>query len=266
MMKNRKMIDIIAVALGAFAFIAYISYFIKLIIWPEGTFPLAVCIAVMALSALPVIFHRQLATILPRGIFTAFKYIYLFAAAFYAVTFLALTVYIYATLGTQTTASEVTDDTVIIVYGAGLRKDGTPDKALAKRLNKAYELAQENECRIIVSGGQGYDEPCTEASAMKKYLVDKGLRENRIILEEKAADTKENVRFSYELIKESGDGTDMIVSVSNEFHVPRIRLLCNLNGFDCEVAAADDPAGMTVFASLVREYMSYVKLIFTGHD
>lgn len=265
-MKQRKVIDYVAVALGAFAFIAYISYFIKLIIWPEGAFPLVICIAVMSLSALPVIFHRQLASFLPVGIFTALKYIYLIAAAFYAVTFLALTVYIYATLGTQVTAEEVTDDSVIIVYGAGLKQDGTPDKALAKRLNKALELSEGNSCRVIVSGRQGYDEPCTEAFAMKKYLTEKGLSEERIILEERAADTKENVRFSYEIIKEMGDDVDMIVSVSNKFHVPRIRLLCALNGFDSQVSAADDPAGMTVFASLVREYMSYVKLIITGHD
>ena len=265
-MRKRKMIDCIAVMLGAFAFVAYISYFIKLVIWPEGVFPMVICIAVMALSALPVIFHRQLAVILPGGVFAALKYVYLVAATLYAVTFLALTVYIYATLGAQTTADEITDDTVIIVYGAGLRHDGYPDKALAKRLDKALELAENNESRIIVSGGQGYDEPCTEAFAMKRYLVEKGLSEDRIILEERAADTKENVRFSRELIEEMGDGTDKIVSVSNKFHVPRIRLLCAMNGFDSEVSAADDPAGMTVFASLVREYMSYVKLIFTGHD
>lgn len=260
------MIDYVAVILGAFAFIAYISYFIKLVIWPEGTFPLVICISVMALSALPIIFHRQLASVLPGGIFAALKYIYLFAATFYAVTFLALTVYIYATLGTQTTASEITDDSVIIVYGAGLKHDGTPDKALAKRLNKALELSEGNNCQVIVSGCQGYDEPCTEAFAMKKYLVEKGLPEDRIILEERAKDTKENVKFSWEIIEEMGADVDKIVSVSNKFHVPRIRLLCYMNGFESEVSAADDPAGMTVFASLVREYMSYVKLLLTGHD
>lgn len=266
MMRKRKIIDYVAVILGAFAFIAYISYFIKLIIWPEGAFPLGICIAVMTLSAVPIIFHRQLSVIIPSKVFAALKYIYLMAAAFYAVTFLALTVYIYATLGTQITADEITDDTVIVVYGAGLRQDGTPDKALVKRLNKALELSKDNYCKVIVSGCQGYDEPCTEAFAMKKYLVEKGLSEDRIILEERASDTKENVKFSWKIIEEMGDDADMIVSVSNKFHVPRIRLLCALNGFESEVSAADDPAGMTVFTSLVREYMSYVKLFITGHD
>lgn len=265
-MKKKRLIDHIAVVLGAFAFVAYISYFIKLLIWPEGLLPFAVCIAVMVLSSVPILFHKKLSGVIPGRLFVTLKYIYLFAASFYAVTFVALTVYIYSTNAAAYQPDSVNDDTVIIVYGAGVEKDGKPGKALCKRLDKAVELAGDAEPYILVTGAQGFDEPCTEASAMRAYLVEKEIEPERIILEEKATDTKENVRFSYELIKEMGLEDNVIVSVSNEFHVPRIRMLCAMNGFKTEVAAAEDPSGGTVFASLVREYMSYVKVIFTGHD
>ncbi len=265
-MKNRKPVDIIATLLGLFAFVAYISYFIKLLIWPEGTFPFAVCIAVMIFSIVPLAMHKKLSEIIPKGLFAALKYIYFFAGVFYAITFLSLTVYIYSINASAYQPEEVTDETVIIVYGAGLESDGKPGKALIKRLNKAMELSDGTNAYIIVTGGMGFDEPRTEASAMKEYLVEKGMDPDRIILEDKAADTKENVRYSFELIKEYGLEDHVVVSVSNKFHVPRIRLLCSLNGYKTEVSAAEDPAGGTVFASLVREYMSYVKVLITGHE
>ncbi len=265
-MKKRKIIDYIAVVLGAFVFVCYISYFIKLLIWPEGAFPLCVCIVVMMLSAVPVIFHSKLSALIPSKIFAALKYTYLLAAAFYTITFALLTVYIYSTVGAEQGSEDVTEDTVIIVYGAGLREDGTPDRALQKRLDKALALAGEKSPYIIVSGARGYGEPCTEAFAMKEYLVSKGYDGSKVITEERATDTKENVRYSFEIIKEMGLGDCTAVSVSNKFHIARIRLLCTLNGYETEVAAADDPDGGIAFASLVREYMSYVKLFLTGHN
>ena len=60
-MKKRKFIDIFAVCLGAFAFIAYISYLIKLVLWPETVSAVIICLAVMALTAVPIFFHKKLA-------------------------------------------------------------------------------------------------------------------------------------------------------------------------------------------------------------
>ena len=265
-MKKMRILDIAAVILGGFAFVAYISYFIKLVIWPEGTFPLAVCIAVMILSLVPIVFHRGLAKIIPDGIFTCLKCIYLFAAVLYAVTFISLVVYIYSTIGAQVSPDEIRDDSVIIVYGAGLRDDGKPDKALVRRLDASLRLAGDRTPYIIVSGAQGEYEIRTEASAMKEYLIEKGYPEDKIITEEMATDTKENVKYSFEIIEEKGLGDSTVVSVSNKFHVPRIRLICEMYGCETEVFAADDPAGGTVFASLVREYMSYVKLFIRGRS
>ena len=52
----------------------------------------------------------------------------------------------------------------IIVLGAQVRADG-PSKVLKHRLNTAIDYLEKNpETICIVSGGQGYNEPCTEAS------------------------------------------------------------------------------------------------------
>ncbi len=266
-MRKRNLFDYISVSLGIFVFIAYVSYFIKLLIWPESALPLVVCVAVMVLSTVPIVWHKKLSEIIPWKLFIVLKWIYFSAAVFYTVTFIALCAYIYSVNASAVEAETVDDKTVIVVYGAGL-EDGVPGKALAKRLNKAMELyeAGTEQAMILVSGGQGADEPCTEASAMKNYLVERGVDSDRIILEDKSTDTKENVRYSFEKIKEFGLEDYTVVSISNAFHIPRIRLLCEMNGFETKVALAEDPSGTTVFASLVREYMSYAKIIVTGHD
>lgn len=58
----------------------------------------------------------------------------------------------------------------IIVLGAQVRADG-PSKVLKHRLNTAIDYLEKNpETICIVSGGQGYNEPCTEAQAMADYM------------------------------------------------------------------------------------------------
>ena len=64
---------------------------------------------------------------------------------------------------------------VMIVLGAGLRKD-KPSMLLRYRLDKAYEYAAEHpDLLIVTSGGQGRDEWIPEGQAMRDYLIEKGL-------------------------------------------------------------------------------------------
>ena len=68
----------------------------------------------------------------------------------------------------------------IIVLGAQIKEKG-PSAALKFRLDEAYEYLIENENTIcIVSGGQGPNEPCTEAQGMYEYLVEKGIDSDRL--------------------------------------------------------------------------------------
>ena len=66
------------------------------------------------------------------------------------------------------------------------------------RLDKAIEYYHSNkDINIIVSGGQGKDEIMTEALAMKNYLVENNVDEEKIILEDKATTTLENIIEKY---------------------------------------------------------------------
>ena len=105
----------------------------------------------------------------------------------------------------------------IIVLGAQVREDG-PSPVLTYRLEKALDYLKENpETVCIVSGGQGYNEPCTEAEAMAVYLMEREIPEERIIQEKEATTTKQNIRYSMSFMEP--DSTVGIVT--NNFHVYR---------------------------------------------
>lgn len=150
-------------------------------------------------------------------------------------------------------------DYVIIL---GCRVKGTEvSKSLKSRLDTALEYIQGNEkVQIIVSGGQGSGEDISEALAMKNYLVERGVDENRIFMEDKSVDTAQNIRFSAEYIK---DSEAKIAVVSNDFHLFRAKRLIWAQGFQnvCGIAAPTDR--MLFFNYMLREYFGVLKDLFT---
>ena len=79
----------------------------------------------------------------------------------------------------------------------------------------------------IVSGGQGKGETISEAQAMENYLLNHGIREDRIIKEDNSTSTYENFEYS-KLVMDEGQA----VFVTNEFHVLRSELMAKINGID----------------------------------
>ncbi len=116
----------------------------------------------------------------------------------------------------------------IIVLGAKVDPWG-PSRALDDRLRAALAFLEDHpDCKAVVTGGQGPDEPMSEGRCMRDWLLEKGIDPKRVIAEEKASDTRENLRFSAELIAEDA-GTPWeeqnVTIVSSEYHLCRARYL-----------------------------------------
>lgn len=108
-------------------------------------------------------------------------------------------------------------DATVIVLGAALRGD-QPSALLRGRLEVAYTyLTAHPQAVCIVSGGQGADEICTEASVMKRYLVERGISADRIHEEDQSTSTFENIRHSKVLIEQLGLSNEVAI-VTQEFH------------------------------------------------
>ena len=117
----------------------------------------------------------------------------------------------------------------VLVLGAGIKEDGTPTRLLARRIDKALEFAatMPDESPVVMCGGQGADEPVTEASSMAEYAVHQGFSRERILLEEHSTSTDENLSKARKMLLDSdvlssdraaGHG---VAVVTSDYHVPR---------------------------------------------
>ena len=115
---------------------------------------------------------------------------------------------------------------VMVILGCQVKPWG-PSILLQDRLDKALEyLETEPDMTVVVSGGQGPDEHISEARAMADYLMEQGIEQERILLEDQSHNTVQNLTLTRRLLDELGyDLEQDIVVVSNGFHLTRVRML-----------------------------------------
>ncbi len=129
----------------------------------------------------------------------------------------------------------------LIVLGCRVKNiDGrvVPSLMLQKRVNAAYDyLVKYPDAVCIVSGGQGSDEPVSEAECMFNILTEKGISPDRIFKEDKSTSTFENIKFSKSIIDKAGIQGEIAV-VSNEFHLCRAVRIAKEQGLEVKAVSA----------------------------
>ena len=85
---------------------------------------------------------------------------------------------------------------------------------------------------FIPSGGKGADEAISEAEAMEKYLLEKGIPAEMIIKEDQSTTTYENLQNSKAII-DSRPGSKYTVLVTSNYHVYRALRYCRKIGLEC---------------------------------
>lgn len=119
----------------------------------------------------------------------------------------------------------------VIVLGAAVRGERVT-LPLQYRLDSAVEYHEKNpEAYIIVTGGKGLQEDITEALAMERYLLSKGVPEDKILKEEKATSTEENMAFSKKIADKILPEDYSICVITNDFHVLRGTSMAKDAGF-----------------------------------
>lgn len=114
-----------------------------------------------------------------------------------------------------------------------------PSITLEERLKAALKYLNANpDSACIVSGGQGADETISEAECMYLYLVNNGIAPDRIYKEDKSTTTRENLAFSYEIIKEHGL-EEQIAIATNNFHEYRAGKVADSLGLEHGAVSGD---------------------------
>lgn len=138
----------------------------------------------------------------------------------------------------------------LLVLGAGV--NGTePSLSLRERLTAALDYLNEHPDTVcIVSGGQGGGEDITEAQCMYDWLTAHGVAPERILMEEQATSTAENLSYSLALLEAVGEKPSEIAVVSSEYHLFRAGLMAKRAG----VTALGVPAHTGLWPLKVNYY------------
>lgn len=263
---------ITALLIGAYIITVFITRFSAIaFVMPFCAFTLA-CVAFFGYKVLP----KWLKGVLCAGM------------SFFLATYIAFLSYSLATAASSKARLDALpkdEQLIVMVFGCYVRGE-EPGRTLTTRLDAALSLLKRYpNADCIVSGGQGSNEAISEAEAMRRYLVSRGIAEERITLEDRSTNTSENLEYTFAILTgsesdgsaastpgspASSNSTDSaqsvdtdgrrLVGVSSEYHLPRIRMLSRALGREIETYPAYDAnIGNTLIYTL-REYMGMAKL------
>lgn len=145
----------------------------------------------------------------------------------------------------------------VLILGAKI--NGTsPSRALRHRIDVAADYAKAHPTvELIATGGQGPDEGMAEALVIERELMARGIEPHRIHVEATSTSTIENFQHS----RPFWEGETGLTIVTNDFHVPRARLIAKLY-FQLESDALYAPTPpLAKGRYVIREVLAYVKLL-----
>ena len=158
------------------------------------------------------------------------------------------------------------DPQVMIILGCRVMPGGEPSILLQDRLDTALDYLDDHpDITVVVSGGQGSNEPTSEAACMADYLEEHGVDADQILLEDESSNTKENLIYSRELLEEQGVdvGEEGVLVVSNGFHLTRSRMLAERFGYGhVSTLAAPTSHVPSRIQMYIREPLALVKSFF----
>lgn len=150
----------------------------------------------------------------------------------------------------------------LIVLGAQWKEKG-PSDVLKRRLDQALTYLRENPgTLVIVSGGQGKNEPVPEARGMAEYLIAAGVGPERILVEDASENTYGNLKNSGALLDKE---KNTVVVVTNNFHMYRALGIAGKNGYAKVYGLAADSYPGMLPNNLLREFFGVVKDIAVGN-
>ncbi len=116
---------------------------------------------------------------------------------------------------------------VALVFGAGLRRDGSPTAILRDRVQSAVQLYKADKVQKLLMSGDNSYEDYNEPGAMREYALSLGVPPDDIVLDFAGRRTYDSCYRAKHIF-----GIKSAILVTQPFHLPRAIYLCRSIGVD----------------------------------
>ncbi len=153
----------------------------------------------------------------------------------------------------------------LVVCGAGVN-GSEPSRSMTDRLERAAVWLDENPDGVaVLTGSRGPDEDLSEAEAMFRWLTARGVDPARLVLEERADSSYENIKNSLSLIgARGGDPAGRVAILSSEYHLFRLGSMAEKLGCEPVLVAARTSRTSLFVNYAIREAFAVWKLWIFG--
>ena len=114
---------------------------------------------------------------------------------------------------------------VALVFGAGLRRDGTPTPILRDRVETAADLYFSGKVEKILMSGDNRFLEYNEPESMRQYALSLGVPDEVIVLDYAGRRTYDTCYRAKAIF-----GVENTLLVTQKFHLPRALFICNALG------------------------------------
>lgn len=144
----------------------------------------------------------------------------------------------------------------LIVLGAQVQPSGEPSVQLAWRLEAALEVFNQNPTPIVVSGGQGGNEPRPEGEVMRDWLIERGVPPEQILVDSESTNTRQNISHAISLLE--GLSIQNVRIITSDYHLPRALAIARDEGLS--VSGTGSPCKKEYWVqNHFREALAWVK-------
>lgn len=116
------------------------------------------------------------------------------------------------------------DDSLgIVIMGFALNANGGIRPELEKRLQVGLTCANQypNAYIILTGGPTAQDDFTTEAGQMAKWLLEQGVAQERLIIENRSLSTAQNALYVYKILCQEYPQIRNLAVVTSNYHIPR---------------------------------------------
>lgn len=138
-----------------------------------------------------------------------------------------------------------------VVFGSAVHSGTEAGPGITRRIETAVRLVrEENVQRLLLTGGTGEGNALSEARVMRNLALKMGMDPAKLMLEEGATSTWQNIQFLLPELKKCSS----VVGISDRYHLARIRLIAWRQGISMMTYPADRTSdALFELVALLRE-------------